>query len=87
MPQCTTDQVFQFLPGEQVFYIYGQQAGDAEPCKVIRQDGPNVTIQFQIFGKGPVHTKTVNFKQLAWESGSATGQRHDKWQAELTKAP
>lgn len=78
-----TIEAFQFLPGEKVMWIIGQPGPDTDDCQVISQDGPNVTIEFQVFGQGPLHTKTIDWSQICWMRGSETSKRFAAWKSSL----
>lgn len=71
---------FLFLPGEKVEWIVGMPGPDTDDCVIINDDGGDkVEIRFQVWGKGPFHTKMINRDMIVWRKGSATAQRYHEW--------
>lgn len=70
---------FQLLPGEKVLQIVGMPGPDTDDCEVISQDGDQVTIRFQVYGRGPWFEETVPLSKLLWLQGSDTSKRYRDW--------
>ncbi len=75
----TDGQDFQFQPGEHLLLRVSSPGLDLEPCEVVEQVGPLVTVRYQVYGNGPFYEKTLPWQSLSWRRDSVAGLRFSEW--------